>query len=41
MDLPEVLIPELPEAGLKLSVMRVEYSEAHRLKFLHVAERAQ
>jgi len=32
---------EFSEAGLKLTVMCVGYSEAHHLKFLHLAERMQ
>jgi hypothetical protein len=41
LNVPQVRTPELPDAGSRSTVMRIEYSEAHHVKILHVVERAQ
>jgi hypothetical protein len=43
LTMPDCLnsISLLSKAGLKSTVMHVEYSEAHHLKFFHLAERVQ
>jgi hypothetical protein len=41
LEVSQVRTPELPDAGLRSTVMRIEYTEAHHVETLQVVERAQ